>query len=664
MFRFKFNLILLFVAIIMFLSSSVFARVYLVDARKKSKCTIVIPSNANQVEAFAAKELQYHLEKSTGLTPPIVKEPFIPQTGTRVFLGNCIYASKIGINNSALPLNAYISKTSNNDYFICGNDTDEDPLDFHTAVGTLFGVYDLLEKNLGVRWIWPGELGEVVPKRKIISIAETDKVVKPILLLKQWRANPSEGAVKAGLAYSTPEKYQAFINGQKLWLRRQRFFRNRSMSYGHAFSKYYELYGATHPEYFAMLPDGTRGIDPKGTNRPDFIAMCVSQPGLWKQIVEDWKLKGKPDFINLCENDTSGSCVCDVCMSWDVPDPKNKIAFDKRFQTVKNEWEVATKSWSGWMNGLGSLSDRYAKYLNEAYQLAAKERADVKGIFYAYENYVMPPIQTKLNRNILIGIVPPMPFFPWNKDESALVRKTFKGWYDKGSSLFFRPNTTLMGGCFPVSYAKTMTSDLSYGVKHNMLGVDFDSLTGQYATQGPTLYCIARVLNQPNSRATTFLNEYYSAFGPAKNEIKAYYEHWESYSSKWNNDEVRAAIKRNSKYKARVPGGFCPIAYEVFPKESWETGFALLKKAKKAASDNPEAAQRVAFVEKGFINAQLTLEVESAYKYKIDSGDSSKFDLARQRLLNFRKSIEDEYVSCLESTNYYESARWGKIIRN
>jgi len=56
-----------------------------------------------------------------------------------------------------------------------------------THAGTLFGVYDILETNMGVRWLWPGKLGEVIPHRKNLSLPPLDESVKPLLWFKEWR---------------------------------------------------------------------------------------------------------------------------------------------------------------------------------------------------------------------------------------------------------------------------------------------------------------------------------------------------------------------------------------------------------------------------------------------------------------------------------------------
>ncbi|MEI3004201.1 MAG: hypothetical protein V8T87_06205 [Victivallales bacterium] len=40
-----------------------------------------------------------------------------------------------------------------------------------TGRGSLDGVYDFLREELGVRWIFPGDLGEVVPRKSTLTIS-------------------------------------------------------------------------------------------------------------------------------------------------------------------------------------------------------------------------------------------------------------------------------------------------------------------------------------------------------------------------------------------------------------------------------------------------------------------------------------------------------------
>ncbi len=172
--------------------------------------SIVIPSATGfPVESYAAQELQYHIESSTYMRLAIVRENdsrFLPIARISN-LGHCAAASAEKIDTSQLAGNGYIAKTNAENLFITGKDSDGDlARSRDTQEGTLFGVYDILENNLGVQWLWPGKLGEVIPRNKSLSLSPHDAVVQPLLWFKQWR-NDS-------------------LPGERVWLKRQRFGRS------------------------------------------------------------------------------------------------------------------------------------------------------------------------------------------------------------------------------------------------------------------------------------------------------------------------------------------------------------------------------------------------------------------------------------------------------
>ena len=52
-------------------------------------------------------------------------------------------------------------------------------------------------------------------------------------------------------------------------------------------------------------------------------------------------------------------------------------------------------------------------------------------------------------------------------------------------------------------------------------------------------------------------------------------------------------------------------------------------------------------------------ETANAFENKVDTKDSSRFDAARKRLIEYRKSIEGDFVSSLSIITYYEANSWG-----
>ena len=81
---------------------------------------------------------------------------------------------------------------------------------------------------------------------------------------------------------------------------------------------------------------------------------------------------------------------------------------------------------------------------------------------------------------------------------------------------------------FPAFYARTLGEDLKFAMAHGLKGTDFDSLTSKYATQGPSLYMLATILNHPDASIDGTIDEFCAAFGPAKPSVKEYFELCES----------------------------------------------------------------------------------------------------------------------------------------
>ena len=578
--------------------------------------SIVIPARPSPVESYAAKELQYHVESSTGARLPIVSEDQDVPAGAHVYLGNGKATSAANIDPSGLPGNGYIVKTVGEDLYIAGKDSRRDPLDLDTHEGTLFGVYDILEDQMQVRWLWPGKLGEVIPRRKDLALAPRDGSVKPLLWFKHWRGGTSAG--------------------ERAWLKRQRFGRSIRPQYGHSFGNYWPKFGATHPEYFQMLPDGTRGLDPTQDPGPEWVHMCVSEPGLARQIIEDWKARGAPEFLNVCENDGWAGCACPKCLSWDEPDPENPVPFDKRLEAARKLFADRDGHRDLWMLQMGSLSDRFARFWKIVADEAAKTRPDVKVVSYVYDNYRRPPVKATLNPNVLCGVVPQESVFGYSKLDSEAFRNDWSGWEKTGCTLFLRPNYTLQARNFPAFYARTLGEDLKFAVAHGLKGTDFDSLTGQYSTQGPSLYMLAKILNHPEASVDAVIDEFCAAFGPAQGSVKEYFQLWESVYPNYSAAEQARALKAKRKYGTGTYGPFYLVAGEIYTPQVMSTAWSILKKAREQAAGDETASARVEWLAKGLKQTDLLLAADRAHERDVDTGDRTEFRAAYQALKDFR----------------------------
>ena len=189
---------------------------------------IILHGRAYPIERFAAEELQYHVKLITGAELPIVTRPTEGK--------NHIYLGKVtGFPTRGMAENAALVKITPELVAIAGADGIGEALNVETAAGTLFGVYDLLEKKLGVRWLWPGETGTVVKHQKTLELAEEEWTVEPPLRAIGWRQMMNADY------WDKFENADKFLNNETLWLRRMRFNSVDNYGYGHAYIKYGEL---------------------------------------------------------------------------------------------------------------------------------------------------------------------------------------------------------------------------------------------------------------------------------------------------------------------------------------------------------------------------------------------------------------------------------------
>ncbi|MGO8697278.1 MAG: DUF4838 domain-containing protein [Limisphaerales bacterium] len=584
----------------------------------KGTATIVIPAQALPVQSYAAQELQYHVEVSTGVRLPIVSENGDLPASTHVFLGNCQAAASAKIDTSNLAGNGYIVKNTGENLYIAGRDSGGDPLDLDTHEGTLFGVYDVLESSMGIRWLWPGKLGEVIPRTNTIELSLSNSVVQPLLWFKQWRGGESPG--------------------ERVWLKRQRFGRSIHPQYGHSFGEYWTRFGKTHPEYFAMMPDGTRRLDPTGDGALDYVHVCVSQPGLAAQVIADWKVRGAPRFLNVCEDDGWAGCACPTCLSWDEPDPDNPVPFDKRLDAAKRAFNHQEGRADEWMLLLGSLSDRYARFWKIVSEEARQTRPDVEVVSYVYDNYRKPPVRAMLNSNVLCGVVPDESIFGYSKRDSQVFRHDWSGWANTGCGLFLRPNYTLQAPNFPAFYARTLGEDLKFAAAHGLKGTDFDSLTGKYSTQGPSLYMLATILNHPDASVDGVIDEFCAAFGPARNSVKQYFALWESIYPDYSPAEKARQIDAKRRYGAGIYGPFYFLAGEIYTPTVMKNAWTILGQARREAAPDEIASARVEWLAKGLQHAELILAAGRAYEHKVETGNDAEFVAASGELEEFRKN--------------------------
>jgi hypothetical protein len=521
--------------------------------------------------------------------------------------------------------------------FIAGGDAAGDPLNDNTSAGTLFGVYEWLERDLGVRWLWPGVLGTIVPRTASLHVHDVDATVAPAFFQRNTRGGLTFKGQHAELDFS-PEAAAAYAHDQAVFLRRHRMGHRVKLTYHHAFTDWWKKYGAGHPEWFQLV-NGRRGPTRPGGN----YSMCVSNPEFRHQIIVLWQQERKQNpglhSINACENGTMGLCECDNCRAWDGPTPSDYL----KYYPPKSK-----------VMGSRFATDRYARFwlalLHEAQQIDPEATI----VAYNYFNYYPPPSPgLRLDPHILLGSYPSAGWFPRSPEEQAWFTHQWARWQETGARLFSRGNYCLDGYTMPLVYAHQYADEFHFQAQHGLEATDYDAITGQWATQGTNLYVLVRLQTRPDVPTEVLLDEYYSGFGRAASDVKAYFEFWENYALGHRTEINRQYEDNTSRWRA-----FGVAAHVIFPPASFAAADAILERAQAAAAGDADAAARVQFLRDGLTHARLCADVSRSLSQREPESKAAGGAAALTALVSFRRAHEREWIANFNYCGWSEDAAW------
>lgn len=644
----------------------------------KLMADIIMPEKPLDVERYAAIELKHHIDKAFGASATILGEGGmgLSKCPFHFYVGATDAARKAGIPGRELAKDEHVVKTSGSGLFLVGRDEDIKYRDIYgklsspTIYATIYAVYDFLETEMGVKWIWPGPTGEVVPKRRSLVLGNIDRTfVEPLEDRIMGGMNWGGGSI----GFTSKKATLAFFEAQGRFLVRHRLGRRRNFVSGHSFGDWWERFGETHPEYFNMLPGGVR----RPASAPGIVTMCVSEPGLWRQKVEDWKewwqTKGRAGgfepWVNCCENDYVALCQCPRCRAWDAPDARfakspywngtmtladiDSYAKRGKFWLLSlltdHRWGIMKEDTT--TRPVASLSDRYAKFYNAVQAEVRKVDPAARVIGYAYENYLEGPKKTRLDPAVVIEIVP-RSYFPYDKEESDHFRKTLMGWRKAGARDFiYRPNITLAGGNYPFDQGTLLMDDFAFAYTNGMKSCTFDSLRGSWACHAMMTYALVRAFREPLRDSRLSRMEMLDAFGPARRAITRYFAAIRRHNAAWTREDVRRIAWQNPTGNHNGGGSFntgAAILGDFFEDSFFTDGYAMLDAAVAAANGDQEVVARIEFLRKGLRDAELTRKVRIAQK-AMDAapGDEAKkaaFMAAFEEMKAYRASVEGDFV--------------------
>lgn len=408
-------LLLLAAAVLSVCVSSVHAADTFLVQDGQARAEIIISDKPQRSTRLAAQELQDQIVKISGARLPIVTEP----TGkaVKIFVGA---SAQSPVKADGLQYGAYRMASGEDWMALIGDDSDFEPTapfaqnngdikraqaewekltDSHWGMpgpglykyrlkmagnigkpegavmaknetldvwglderGSFNAVCGFLHK-LGLRWYLPGELGEVLPSMKTISLPKLDETVRPDFALRQFNirfatAGPDTAKWAMRLGMRNNEKLQ--------------------IAHGMATMTGNDVTFAAHPEWFAIY-GGKRNYTPGSSKNQ----LCYSNDELFRETVRYARSQLDTfhlESVSIMPPDGYTSiCQCEKCKGKDSPE----------------------------RNDRGLLSDYVWDFVNRVAKEVGKTHPHAKVLNCAYGVYTLPPLKIdKLEPNVIVGIV-------------------------------------------------------------------------------------------------------------------------------------------------------------------------------------------------------------------------------------------------------------------
>ena len=388
--------------------------------------------------------------------------------------------------------------------------------------GTLFAAYELLEQ-LGVRWFMPGEVGTVVPTSNTVTLKCQETVQHPGFAGRILGVGgPSGGA----------------------WSRRMRMGGFDAGAHGLGINVDREK----EPELFVQKNGRPTGM------------VRVSHPEVIKRVIENCKarLAKYPDLKYLPVGPADGAGFGDD--PWDAGDMDP-------------------------LHGKVSVTDRYVKLFNLILDEIQKTHPKIGIGFYAYAQYMRPPVREKPNPNILPILAPidvcrfhaiDNPICP----ERAYIKDIVDGWKALGVDMMYRGYLfNLADQGFPFTMIRQIRVEYPYYYEQQFKACRVETKPA-WGYHGPSLYLAAKIMWDPGLDVDALLDDYFARlYGPAAQPMQEHFERLES---------AYAEADYHTGNVFDIPHILTPGVMKDLRR--------TLKKAEKAARRNPMLARRIKMV--------------------------------------------------------------------
>jgi len=549
-------------------------KVVLVD-NSQAKAAIVLGSKASQDERDAARELVEHIRLATGAKLPVAEAV---QSGSGA-------TPRIIVGLSACPpaIRARVTKLKADSFVIESLRGDDIVLAGQPPNGTSFAVYAFLEKAAGIRWLWPGESGTVIPKSKSLAVAPLSLQKEPAFL---WRFLGPGGALWGPADKWTKERElgvtEQHQREQELWEKRNGYGGLRAVS-GHSFGKILPpaVYGPKQPELFA-LTGGVReweNFDGKHRKQP-----CTTNPEVIRITIDYCRnfFDAHPDYgmVSIQSNDGRGFCECERC---------------QRLDTGKTQEGDLGPNPSA-AEALRIISDRMITFGNQVAEAVARTHPGKKVLIQAYGQTKQPPERVKASSNLVVQYTLRAAGH-WNPETEQRDFQVLEAWKRQAPAMGIyeyidQVNFANLPRLFPELIGRSVARLDQLGYRY------YETQAGSgHATNGLNYYVLARVLWDPSADVRAIERDYIEkGFGAAAPAVTRYFNRL---AAQWKQEGLNPTLA--------MKGMTLPVyraMAAVYPKNFRDACRRDLAEALTLARG--EDRSRVEFLQRGFHYMDLT----------------------------------------------------------
>ncbi|HOJ22212.1 MAG TPA: DUF4838 domain-containing protein [Armatimonadota bacterium] len=446
----------------------------------QARAQVVIPDDASDRVRDLAGDFARVLARMSGARLPVVKESVSDPTQARVLIGACRASAGLDADPGAIrgdeAYAGYVIACDGKNLVLRGN----------TPAGTTNAVYGFLQDELGVRWFLPTELFEVVPTRRTVAVPEMRRVATPSFVCRLGSASWNPEA----LAWSRRNRWDTHEGGWEI---------PYAAGFRHWMYAVFppSKYGKSHPEIYPLI-NGKRAIPSKDgeqlaqpcTGNPETVRIAIAEVNAY--------LDAHPECHTypFGINDNNTWCECDLCKAQDVERPLYR--------------------------GRKIYSDRWYTFVNAVARGVRARHPDKFIGCFAYAGVELPPIRIeRMEPNVFINLTQDTAQYfdsAYRKVDYDLIR-AWQQKCDHVGKYDYYGLGALAPRVFPHLLARDLKAIHAMGVR-----AFHSELYPYWAHMGPMLYVASRLLWDVRLDPDRLLREFYSAFGPAAGEIRAFYE--------------------------------------------------------------------------------------------------------------------------------------------